>query len=771
MSRLHLIIFAFVLLSRSLGAQSNLGTYLKYAEEKYKAGDYYYSTELYQKAMSIDSNTISTLWNYAEALRAYKDYPKAEYYYAKVYQRENGTIYPMSLLYLGLMQKQNAKYDSALETFKKIKTKFAKDKKAYIYLKSKRELESCLWAKSAASDSANVVADRLPENINTKNTEFGHAIHDNNLFFSSLRADSINISEEVYSSSYVTRIYRSKKSEAQFDDPKVLKEFIFKGLNTGNGSFSKDGSRFYFSLCNNEDYNYRCKIMVATYANGRLSRIDSLGSIINTPGSNTTMPFVAELNGEEVLFFSSDRIDGQGGMDLWYSVVKNGSQFGKPINLTNLNSMDNELSPWFDTIKKRLYFSSSWHDGFGGYDIFQSSFNGQFSSAQNIGQPFNSPANDLYYFQFGDTAYFSSNRMGVSYSKNPTCCSDIFFAYPTPPPSGPIQLDSIPILANLDSVNATITRNNTPPTKENLFALTQRLPVTLYFHNDCPNPNSRDTLTNVNYINGYEEYRAMLPKYQLEYSSGMDSIKANTAREDIENFFIQYIDKGAKDLELFTTLLIEELKQGSKINLTLQGFASPLAKTNYNVNLTKRRISSFVNYLSEYDNGIFNPYLNGTATNGGRLQFTQVPFGEYTANKLTSDNLNDQKNSVYSRAAAIERKIEILRVDYMKEDSLVFITQIIPSVLDLAFIRRNETFERKLVLNNKSADTLRIARTEVDEELIILTMPEALRPNSSVEISFTQNKTLPAGLFSIQAKLFFVGHQQPLLIMINGEGH
>ncbi len=755
MSRLHLIISSFVMLSQTLGAQSILGTYLKCAEEKYKAGDYYYSAELYRKAMDIDSNTISTLWNYAETLRAYKDYPKAEYYYSKVYQREEGTIYPMALLYLGMMQKQNAKYDAALETFKKVKTKFAKDKKAYLYLKANRELESCQWAKSSLSDSARVVFRHLPETVNSKNTEFGHTIHDRTLYFSSLKADSISEAEEVYSSNYITRLYSSKISGDNFEDPKVMKEYIFKGLNTGNGSFSKDHSRFYFSLCNSENFNYRCKIMVATYANGGLSRIDSLGAIINTPASNTSMPCIGELNGEEVLFFSSDRQDGQGGMDLWYSMIKNGNQFGKPINLSHLNSLDNELSPWFDTVRKQLFFSSSWHDGFGGYDIFQSSYNGQFSSPTNIGQPYNSPANDLYYFQFGDTSFFSSNRLGTNYSINPTCCSDIFSTYPVvDKPISPVEMDSIP-----------------KPKNESLIELSKRLPVTLYFHNDCPDPKSRDTLTNVNYLDGYNEYRALLPKYQTEYSSGLDSTDADIAKEDIENFFKSYVDQGVKDLELFAGLLIQELNRGSRINLTIKGFASPLANTDYNINLTKRRISSLINYLSAYNNGIFIPYLNGTAANGGKVQFTQVPFGEYIANKFTSDNFHDQKNSVYSRSAAIERKIEIQSVDYIKEDSLVFITQIIPTVVDLNKIESSASFERKIMIMNMSTDTLRIARTEVDKEIIRLTIPELIAPHSSVEIIFSQNKTLPIGLFSFQARLYFVGHEHPLLIMINGEGH
>ena len=121
MPRLYLIFFA--LLSFTCYGQNMLGKYLDFADEQYAKGDYIYALEYYEKAMELDSNTVSILWKYAEALRAYKDYRKAEYYYAKVYDRELGAIYPYSLLQLGLMQKQNGNYEAAIETFKKAKKK------------------------------------------------------------------------------------------------------------------------------------------------------------------------------------------------------------------------------------------------------------------------------------------------------------------------------------------------------------------------------------------------------------------------------------------------------------------------------------------------------------------------------------------------------------------------------------------------------------------------------------------------------------------------
>ena len=56
------------------------------------------------------------------------------------------------------------------------------------------------------------------------------------------------------------------------------------------------------------------------------------------------------------------------------------------------------------------------------------------------------------------------------------------------------------------------------------------------------------------------------------------------------------------------------------------------------------------------------PYINGTAENGGKLNFVKVPFGEYQSVKTISDDIDDKRNSVYSPGAALERKIEIIAI-------------------------------------------------------------------------------------------------------------
>jgi tetratricopeptide (TPR) repeat protein len=618
-------------------SQNKVLNYLNYGDEKYKKGDLVNALDYYKQALDLDSNSVAINWKYAEALKAYKDYEKSAHYYGIVYQKEGTKIYPASLINYALMVKQTGDYDQAISLFKKAKTIYANDKKSYFYLKSKRELEACLWAKSTSNLTAECITNPLPSSVNTENSEFGHSISDGTFYFSSLRADSINANEEVFTPNYTTSLFQSKHTGDSFEESKKITSLVAANINVGNGSFSLNKTRFYFSICKNDNFNYSCKIAVANYRDGVWSSVDTLGEIINATGANTTMPHIANWNGIETLFFASDREGTEGGMDIWYSQLKNGNQFSKVRNMKEINTVDNDLCPWWDEKNNALYFSSSWYNGFGGLDIFKSMYNIQFSTPENIGKPFNSSANDLYYFQQQDTAYLSSNRKGVKFSKNPTCCSDIFSVVPFRK-----EIDSTELITSIETFET----------------LMKRLPVTLYFHNDVPNPKSTDTSTTLNYLTTYAEYKKLLSTYQEEYSEGLIPDKAQIAKEEIESFFIEYVDQGVKDLSIFSDLLFKELQKGTRIKLIIKGFASPLAKSDYNVKLTKRRIASLKNYLAELENGEFSTYIEN-----GTLQFVEVPFGENNANKMTSDNFHDQKNSVYSKAAAVERKIEIISIE------------------------------------------------------------------------------------------------------------
>jgi hypothetical protein len=136
-------------------------------------------------------------------------------------------------------------------------------------------------------------------------------------------------------------------------------------------------------------------------------------------------------------------------------------------------------------------------------------------------------------------------------------------------------------------------------------------------------------------------------------------VSAQFQTQLLYQFFQNEVDKGMQDLALFREQVWQALQSGQQVSIMVQGFASPLAKSDYNVHLTNRRISSIINYFEEIDGGKFAPYMQ---TSPLRLQFIEVPMGEFQANKEVSDNYYDQRNSVYSKDASLERRIEIIEL-------------------------------------------------------------------------------------------------------------
>ncbi|MFM1931912.1 MAG: hypothetical protein RL226_1215, partial [Bacteroidota bacterium] len=116
----------------------------------------------------------------------------------------------------------------------------------------------------------------------------------------------------------------------------------------------------------------------------------------------------------KTLYFSSDMQGGYGGMDL-YKASFDGTTWGKPENLgAGVNSPANELFPAVrgaDT----LYYSSNGQQTLGGLDVLYSlNRNGAWSEPYHLPYPINTAADDfgVAFNQGTATGYFSSNRAG-----------------------------------------------------------------------------------------------------------------------------------------------------------------------------------------------------------------------------------------------------------------------------------------------------------------------------------------------------------------------
>jgi len=118
----------------------------------------------------------------------------------------------------------------------------------------------------------------------------------------------------------------------------------------------------------------------------------------------------------DAIFISMRGGDSYGEEDLYVSLKDKSGTWSKPKNLgATINTTGFEISPFLSADKKRLYFSSNGHAGFGDADIFycERLYNSweTWSAPVNLGNVVNSKKFDAYFSVYGDSiAYFSSNR-------------------------------------------------------------------------------------------------------------------------------------------------------------------------------------------------------------------------------------------------------------------------------------------------------------------------------------------------------------------------
>ena len=213
-----------------------------------------------------------------------------------------------------------------------------------------------------------------------------------------------------------------------------------------------------------------------------------------------------------------------------------------------------------------------------------------------------------------------------------------------------------------------------------------------------------------------------------------------------------------------------ELDKGYSIELVIKGFASPRAESDYNVNLTRRRIASLVNFLRAYEGGVFNPYFDKEAGNHATLTVVEVPFGEYEADQAVSDDLKDEQESIYSRGARLERKIEVQSVQRGTPDSLFVVPSFRNTLLDLGAIPENQKVEGVFVLTNDGTDTLQVDSLESSCGCTVPTLEKTtLLPGESTEILIVFDPKGIDGAVNRTIKVFFARREEPVLLYVNAE--
>lgn len=334
-------------------------------------------------------------------------YKEAEEYGLLLVEKDKNDDISESGYLLGIALMQNMKYEEAEPAFKKFldSGKGTKTQKEKAEIMRKGVINAYKKIQKDDFDQIVTLAD-TSLNRNLSNFALKYNNNETEVFFASTDKRQVAKKSDAY---YLqSDLFTAKKSKKGYSDIEKLPLTINSNNNEGSFTQLPDGSIVFTKWDSDNDK----AIYIANRNTDSWIMPRKLGDLINMPGFQSKDPYYDSKNG--FLYFSSDKPGGKGGFDIWRCRL---DDKGNPVEVMNLgkeiNSADNEVSPFYHANSGTLYFSSDVCEGYGGYDIYRSNDQtDKWGDAVNLGYPVNSGSDDLYFVLDNDESlgYLTSDR-------------------------------------------------------------------------------------------------------------------------------------------------------------------------------------------------------------------------------------------------------------------------------------------------------------------------------------------------------------------------
>lgn len=385
----------------------------------------------------------------ADAYREAKDYKNAVVWYKSAMEHRLEE-FPYVQYFYGVSLMKSDRFEEAIKEFEGVVQEINNEEHP-IQQKAENRIISCQFALNPNNTEEGVEVAEMDSTVNAGSASFGFRRLQNDIFvFSSARdrkVDSVEMMMEemdefdrefqkvmsdgkkkkkneeynpILDPYYMLDIYKMRQLSAdQFEELERAKDNLSMPLiHEADLTISEDGRTAYFTRMDPLDHR-NTKIYVSRNFNGQWMKPLALDSNVNKKGFRSMNPTLSADG--KTLYFASNRPGGEGGMDIWMTTINDNGVTTAPQNLgTNINTIEDDITPYYDPRSKNLYFASEGHIGFGGLDIYVAAWNPDtdwFKKAKNMSAPINSSKDDAY--------YYLDNKTGVAYlSSDRTDCKD-----------------------------------------------------------------------------------------------------------------------------------------------------------------------------------------------------------------------------------------------------------------------------------------------------------------------------------------------------------
>ena len=270
--------------------------------------------------------------------------------------------------------------------------------------------------------TANKIVVENVDLINSNKLDFSPTFYNDGVVFVSNRKRPNNAqkitdnTDEWLGDNFMSLYYATQTADGLLENPQEFSVNITTRYHEGPVAFSKNGNQIFFTRNNyqngqkktNRKGDTLLKIYTATRNGADWAGIKELD--FNSDDYDQCHPTLSADG--LVLYFSSNKEGGYGGMDLYQSKFLNG-RWSDPTNLgPTINTEKNELFPFIHE-NGTLYFASNGHGGYGGLDVLSSvKPEGSWREPINAKSPINSLYDDFGFIldQNSNTGYFSSSR-------------------------------------------------------------------------------------------------------------------------------------------------------------------------------------------------------------------------------------------------------------------------------------------------------------------------------------------------------------------------
>ena len=476
---------------------------------------------------------------------------------------------------------------------------------------AEQHIQECIIGEELVAAPLNYNITNVGPNINSEWPDYGPSVNEDEtlIVFTSRRPEG-NLNQDVFEDNFpYEEIFISNMENDNWVKATNISNVINTPFFESSLSISQDGKELFIYLDEN-----RGDIYFSERINSEMwSKPVPIPGEVNTGNKETSA--VLSPDGT-IMFFASDRIGSVGGLDIFYCRRDNR---GNWVDITNIGSIINTPGdddfPFIESDGKTLYFSSTGHEGMGGYDIYKTvydSANKTWIKPVNIGYPINTPDDDISFIttQEGERGYFSSVREdGFGYQ-------DIYmFTVPEeiqkitevepefvrlPDTNQPVN---VTINVRDESGNAIDAKVQVRNRTKNFLAGIQNLSMGKYL---ASVKNEEPTDFNISvekdgyvFINRTYTLPASTDKIQnVEYNFVLRKVVTGS-RLILRNIYFDFNKVTLKDESLFEiNKLYNMLTENSRLMVEISGHTDKIGTKEYNNQLSYRRARAVVNVLT-----------------------------------------------------------------------------------------------------------------------------------------------------------------------------